>query len=449
MARRTLIIPSESRHREFDAKLLLGCVAAEAGFRVVVGSRHDIHAWIGQLPPSVYLAKDVRASSAVISRILRQLGHTIVAWDEEALVYHNPSQYLSARVAPEVLNAAEMLFAWGPDNAEIWRTFPEYGGAPIHAVGNPRLDFLRPALRPFHEQQRRMLKIDFGDYVLINSNFGSVNHILPGAAATITSRFSDDIAARRHLDMLSYRKRLFSHFLEAAAALARALPKTSIVVRPHPAENPEPWQEIARNYPNLHVRHDGGIVPWLLGAKAIVHNGCTTAVEAAVMGRSAIAYMPIEDARFDIQLPNALSRQAKSVDDLICQIRAEKTDNAAPEYTPILQKYLSALDGALSCDRIVDRLFELDDRPVRRNLGSFLARVRGRIKASTRRRRKSLHHENVDHKNGARYSSHRFPAISEQEVHASISALRQCLGRFESVSASELRPNIFDLTSTP
>ena len=173
MTAQMLIIPSENRNREFDAKLLLGCVAVEAGFRAIVGSRHDIHAWIAQLPPAIYLAKDLRASSLVMTRILRQLGHTIAAWDEEGLVYYSPAQYLAARVDPEVMNATDMLFAWGADNAQIWRGASPHRAASVHEVGNPRLDLLRTDLRPFHESQRRILHVDYGGYILINSNFGT------------------------------------------------------------------------------------------------------------------------------------------------------------------------------------------------------------------------------------------------------------------------------------
>ncbi len=46
---RVLIIPCETQAREFDAKLLLSCFAAEQGFRVIVGSKKEINKRIGSL----------------------------------------------------------------------------------------------------------------------------------------------------------------------------------------------------------------------------------------------------------------------------------------------------------------------------------------------------------------------------------------------------------------
>ena len=43
MPYRSFIIPAEEQSREFDAKLLLACVAAERNFPAIVGARRDIH----------------------------------------------------------------------------------------------------------------------------------------------------------------------------------------------------------------------------------------------------------------------------------------------------------------------------------------------------------------------------------------------------------------------
>jgi surface carbohydrate biosynthesis protein len=443
MMDRVLIIPSENRNREFDAKLLLGCVAVEAGFRAIVGSRHDIHASIADFPQAIYLAKDLRSSSARMSRILTRLGHEIVAWDEEALVYHTPAQYLAARVDPEVMQATSMLFAWGDDNAEIWRSAPSYHGVPIRVVGNPRLDLLRPELRKLHEQQRRLLKVDFGDYILINSNFGTVNHILPNATETVLERFRDAEAAQRHLDLLAYRREMFGHFLTAASALARAFPATSVVVRPHPSEDPAPWEQVARDRPNLHVRHDGGIVPWLLGAQAVIHNGCTTAIEASLLGKSAIAYQPIRDSRFDIQLPNSVSQTTLNLDDLLGAVAAQSSMAVQPGGLPAQLNRHLAVDASLSCDRIVGDLLAFANRGRQRSLG--LRRHLGRVQAFLRQRRKAAFLTTSNHKNSADYNAHRFPPIDVDSVKQSVAALEQCLGRFGRVNVCELRPNVFEL----
>ena len=86
----TLIIPVENQVRELDAKLLLSCIVAERGFPVIIGSRAFVHFEVASLPRGVYLAKSMRSLSNSMFRILRMLGHEIVAWKEEALVIDQP-----------------------------------------------------------------------------------------------------------------------------------------------------------------------------------------------------------------------------------------------------------------------------------------------------------------------------------------------------------------------
>ena len=55
-----------------------------------------------------------------------------------------------------------------------------------------------------------------------------------------------------------------------------------IVLRPHPAEDPKVWQTYLQNIPNVHVIREGSISAWVKNAFVIMHNGCTTAIEATI-----------------------------------------------------------------------------------------------------------------------------------------------------------------------
>ena len=69
-----ILLPSETQVREFDPKLLLACAVAERGIPCVIGSRIQMHSVIDRLPRGIYLAKDVRHSSARIFGIIERLG---------------------------------------------------------------------------------------------------------------------------------------------------------------------------------------------------------------------------------------------------------------------------------------------------------------------------------------------------------------------------------------
>src|SRR5262249_55440918 len=162
------------------------------------------------------------------------------------------------------------------------------------------------------EAQR--LREQHGRYVLVNTNFDLVNH-LDGPDWMIRSlrkrRWTDPA---RDLPVLerwgSYRRAMFAAFLGGIPRLHAALPEMTIVIRPHPSENPVPWTALEDSLPGVVVAEARtAVAPWILGAEAVLHNSCTTAVEAFVLDRPAIAVMDdAADATMESPLPNALSR---------------------------------------------------------------------------------------------------------------------------------------------
>ncbi len=81
-----LVIPCETQAREFDAKLLLACFAAERGHPAIVGSKKAINLRLGSLPRSIFLSKSLTKRNLLTYGVLERLGHSIVCGDEEALV---------------------------------------------------------------------------------------------------------------------------------------------------------------------------------------------------------------------------------------------------------------------------------------------------------------------------------------------------------------------------
>ena len=145
-----LIIPVENQVRELDPKLLLACVAAQHGFASVIGSRREIHFNITDIPCGIYLSKSITAASDMMFRIMRDLGHEIVAWDEEALVHLPAETYYSRRLSPTAMKYVSCFLAWGEDNAELWRQYPHFPeGGRIEVTGNPRNDLLRAEIRTY------------------------------------------------------------------------------------------------------------------------------------------------------------------------------------------------------------------------------------------------------------------------------------------------------------
>ncbi len=454
---KSLILPCENRTRELDGKLLLGCVAAERGFRVFIGAKREINIQAVRLPRSIYLQKSLSKRSYRMYDILERLGHWIVTADEEGVVYYSGKHLWHDRMHPKTFAKARALLAWGPDNEELWRRYPAFPGAPIVVTGNPRIDLLRPELRSFFDDEVKEIRARLGPFVMINTNFGGVNHYFPRRSVDLhraeaaendrSKAETFEVGLSRHL------LALFRAFVTMLPALARALPDRTIVVRPHPSESHDPWLRAAHDCPNVHVIHEGNVVPWLIASDALIHNGCTTGLEGHILGTPVIAYEPVTAEPFDLHLPNDVSHRASDIAGLTKLVEALSRDDKATDHRETVQRretvdsYIAALRGPLASDRMCDAL------------ETFEAQWRGELPPGAWRRATGLIHGRVrglekwfnlmrsQHNNSRSYIDHVFSELRTEDVEIRLSRFRRALGRFENVRVRPQTRNVFELSA--
>lgn len=450
-----LIIPSETLAREFDAKLLLGCIAAVHGMRAIVGGKLAIHERILSLPRSIYVAKDLRAGSRTMLEIIERLGHVIVGWDEEGLVTASMETYHKTRVSAAVMPKLKRFFAWGAENARLIRAHPDYPEMPIEITGNPRADMMRPELRGFYAGEVAELRARYGDYLLVSGNFGFVNHYIPALnkqSEHYKPRRRDREADAVHRDFVRQREVIFRHFLAMVPRLAEAFPETTIVLRPHPSENHQPWREAAGGFANVVVENRGSAVPWLMGARCMIHNSCTTGVEATLLGVPAVAYRPVVADDLDPVLPNLVSRQVLSEAELVptvSEILASGADLAGADEAQrraILEHHVAALEGPLAAERIASSLLELGQSGALAARVPIVRRAEGHLLAWRRRMRRSVRERQPDTRSNRGYLRHKFPGVSLEDLRDRIARLQAVRGGFDALRVRALGDDIFELS---
>jgi len=463
----TLLIPVELQVRELEPKLLLACVAANRGFSALVGPRREMHFHIPSFPKSIYLSKSTTHASDSVFRNLERLGSKIVVWDEEALVALPPKFYYRHRLSSEALCRVSHLFAWGEANADLWRRYPNLpAGIPIHVTGNPRGDLLRAELRGYYERDVRKLRETYGDFILINSNFNLINAYYPDMNLVMPSPDKDEepILTRRSKSLglsreyaegfSAYKRAILGDFEKLIPALDRSFPNDAIVVRPHPAENQEIYQRVAATCERVHVVNKGNVVPWLLAARALVHNGCTTGIEAYALGIPAVAYKVRSHEQYDYdfhQLPNKLSHVCSSFEELrstLEKILAGQLGVASgDEPKALLNRHLAAQDGPLACERIVGVLEDIIEEMSEMPKSAISDRLKSWVWANRRRLKKRLraYRRNMSH-NRAKFLRHRYPEISLAEIRDHVSRFQQLLGQDKALKVERIAHDFFLIT---
>lgn len=459
-----LLVPVENQIRELDPKLLLACIAAERGFSSVIGLRREMEFNIDAFPRSIYLSKSMTVRSLLFFRVANIFGHEIVTWDEEALVHLPPETYFSRRLDPRSIRYVSHLFAWGRDNEELWRQYAHLpDDIPIHITGNPRSDMLRPELRSFYEDEAKQLRSKYGDFILINTNFNHINAYGPdmnlfkpvkrpgqnpafGRAARGMSR---DYAE----GLRDHKQAIFEHFIKLIPELAKSFPETNIVVRPHPTESHEVYKNIASQCERVYVTNEGNVVPWLMAAKSLIHNGCTTGVEAYMMGVPAVSYRAVVNEDYDFGfyvLPNKLSHQCfnfEQLKEILSKIfNGEIVAADGDDRQALIRHYLAAQEGPLACERMIDIIETISETlkptgqiPLKNQLerwalsrGLHLAK---RIKSSL-----------PGSHNRPEFQRHRYPGISLEHLRAKLNQFQQLRGNNCELKVEQVSNVIFKIS---
>jgi surface carbohydrate biosynthesis protein len=459
-----LLMPVENQVRELDAKLLLACIAAQRGFSSYIGPRREMHYNITAFPRGIYLSKSITISSYLVFRILSNLGHEVVAWDEEALVHLPAETYYSRRLSPRAMARVSSLFAWGEDNAELWRQYPLLpANAVIDVTGNPRNDLLRPELHAYYNSEVEKIRETYSDFILVNTNFNHVNAFTPvqnlfrpvEKAGQIPEfgRAARGMSRNYAEGLRDHKKAIFKDFQRMIPALAKAFPDYTIVVRPHPTENPKIYHDIASGCERVKVTNEGNVVPWLLATRALVHNSCTTGVEAYMMRVPAITYRASINETYDFgfyRLPNLISHTCFNLAELEVTLKQILNGELGPadgdDRRQLAEHYLAAQSGPLACERMVDTLDKLVSTQAQRPKPGLGTRLVGWSLWAARTSIKRYKDSRPGSHNRPEFQSHRYPGLSLEEMQNRVNRFRKLLNISEGLKIESVFDKFFRIS---
>lgn len=315
-----LYLPVETVKRELDSKLAIGLHALEFDQfdEVIIGKDAELFLCITE--PGVILLKSAASfESGLISR-LKEFGHIVYSLDEEGIVPPLNDPSINSRFSKKNLDLLDGVLCNGPLELQ---SFPSWvrESDKIIMSGNPRFDFYKKENRAYYSKAVAKIRSEIGDkkVILIASRFGDVNIVEGQSCYEILSDngFLDTEESKRFFSgFLEHSEKVFNSFLELPSLIADAFPECTIVVRPHPSESHEKWNEVSKRT-NIIVRSDYDIGSWLACSECLIHNGCTTAIEASVMQVPVLSYLPVKSLEFDLHHPNEIGYEINKADDLL------------------------------------------------------------------------------------------------------------------------------------
>jgi surface carbohydrate biosynthesis protein len=456
-----IYIPIEIKVRELEGRTLLALAAAERGHTVVLGEKSDTigMATKGIFPPGVVHMKSITPHESMLNtlRRLKKHNHAITVQDEESgLLDETYDTFARLRFSEKTIPSVDRVCTWGHyDESSLKKMYPGLAQK-FTVTGSPRVDFWRKDFAGYYSDASDALTLEGKPYMMIVSNFGGpLNenrfwNIM--ARLNEAGYFEREEGRERHeFENTAYQTRLIGEFVFMIRELAKTYPDYHILVRPHPVESIEGWEKLIGNVPGVYINRNGTISRWIRHAKVIIHNGCTSALEAAIGDENRIAYRPIPH-EIEREIPNRVSINAfsleelkENVDGFLHDVPLHKQDPNSKEISDLLNNRFAAISGTLAADRIVD---VWDDIANERNLTTSVPQeisvlknekkptLTKKIKRSLVLARNSITGISKTESGDKRLliSSFKFPEFTTTEFESIKQKLEQNLGRFKDVT---------------
>lgn len=445
--------------RELDSKLLLAVLAAARGHEVMLSDLSTFEFLRGRrrLVPGVFHTKSITPSDSKNRRhaALRDEGYAITSIDEESgLLDDRYELFARRRFSDSALRLVDAAFCWGPmDRAILSRMFPGFSNRFIE-TGSPRVDLWTRAFAEFWGKPEVMPD---QPYVLVTSNFVNANNYKRYWEMLATNRDlgygdRDEAMEADFFGRLNEEAALVHEFQKAVRELAERMPHLDFVVRPHPVEDPKAWRKLLPRRDNVYVIREGPITPWVINAVAVVHNGCTTGIEATLAGTPVFVYRPINQA-YEYEYANRFGVIANTVEDLYAGIaEAARTGTAndgprtpAADALRLLEERIHIGDDLASA-RMLTAWEQIGaNLPDRRNVWPSIGRcVRSNecFRPPLRRLWYGIRGRRV-----RQISDYKFPALSGAECRQKVDRLCDCLALEPRPSAEKLGDRALVVTS--
>ena len=369
----TVYVPIEESSRELSSRLLIAGELLKHRVTVILGRQPLVVGNLPYVPPGIVLFKGMNAMPAYLTRRSSELGHVSVATDEEGLGLAD-QRTMSRHMDPEIGSSCSRFFAHGRHHGDAMARYVAGAADKVRVVGNARLDLLREPFLDAFSAEAREHRATHGAYVLVDTNLGAINSRWGG-----TRDFLQILARVGWLDpekpedMTYFNLRVRTEQANAVVIrrtlerLSTMFPNLTFIVRPHPAEREEPWRNAYEDRPNVHVTSQGTHVPWLLGCSLMLHTGCTTGLEAEIMGVPTISLLPSNHEA--LICADLLSHQANEcaggIDGAVSLaaslLNGEVTavTERRPHRLRALEDHVGALNGPFAYERIAAEIVEL------------------------------------------------------------------------------------------
>ncbi len=331
-----IFVPVEVFSREFDAKLVLACYFHKMNYDVIFG-----HHWYVNSYAKNYAAKgDVflhmhikRAKGEDWLTDLKAKGVTLVGIEEEGPFDHIDYETLDIeRRISDGIDEFDFWLCWGERDYRY--LLSKHKKTFLLNIGTPRAGLWNDFGRKYYRENiNKNVKHNKSNVVIATSFWRTFSLTSPQFTLKMTTSLGEsfqknvkdayfnNLEKDREANQIRKLKKVITAVLNTT--------NSNIIIRPYPMENNKA-SNVLRKIDKKRISKDRSlsITPLLMSAKALIHTGSTTAIEAVCLGLPTISISNFEGTESSQlnEFTSMISFKPRNQDELI-DFLSQKTDH--------------------------------------------------------------------------------------------------------------------------
>jgi surface carbohydrate biosynthesis protein len=321
-------LPIEIKNREFYSKTILAAKLIQKNFKVIIAQQWFIYDQIQKknFPPGIFFQNSLNEIKYTQLRNFKKLQFYNVLLDEEYYSHsfkHPDTLFLDNISKPHFYDCIDKYYCSTVNELNALKEIGK-NKKKFLVTGNVRKEFLEK-YSGILDSEAEKLKLKYGKFILINTNFGYLNSIYKDY---IKMLLINKVISQK--DIPEVKKMYFWEeqnlqnliiFLEIAL---KKFDNINFIVRPHPTEDIEKFRKTTKNllnYNNFIIDNSGSTHAFIKASLLLIHMSCTTGLEASYLNKPAINFIP---SYLKTYVENILSFEVNkkifTVNDLVSQV---------------------------------------------------------------------------------------------------------------------------------
>jgi surface carbohydrate biosynthesis protein len=330
---RNIFFPIETIKRELDYKMLLACLVLEKNQEVIIAQHDRIEKIMLKSNNGVYIGKNIMKNQRTLKanndeysifNKVKKNNISIVFLDEEGGVYaggpNRIKEVLGERLDVNILHSDDLVCTWGDFQSEYYnKRLNTNNDCRVMSTGHIKFEFTKSKYFGFYKEKSDEYLMKYGSYILIDTHFSYANNAY-GISDTFTIRHGYGPTIKEKLKLTEYwadEQIKIAYFVTLAKKISVKFPELNIIFRPHPSEDFNYYNSIFSKIDNVFVNNEGEVVPWILGAKCLIHDHCTTSIEAHMMKVPVINYAVNNSQKHDSYLTKMIGTKCESENEVL------------------------------------------------------------------------------------------------------------------------------------